>query len=400
MAVIGARKHNGSVGAAYVFRDNGASDWQQIGKLTPNDSAALSEFGTSVAISGNTILVGAPFNSNAPFAADGAVYVFHDNGSGIWNPAGKLLPSDGAINKQFGTAVAFSSNTAVIGAINDNTTAGNAGAAYVFQRDGLLAWHQIDKLTASDAMPSDRLGTTVALSGNTAVVGTNQIVGATGTAYVFRDNGVGNWQQVGKLWASDAQADSSFGEAVSISGTTAFVGAALANNNPNITDSGTGYFYALPNSLAGDYNKNLVVEASDYVFWRNQVNQSGAGLAADGNGDGTVNQADYLLWRENFGIVAGVVGDYNKNGLVDTADYVVWRNQENQSGPGLAADGNGDGVVNQADYLLWRQNFGLSSSTSAGESITGAPEPTTAALLWFAAGLLGCRRCRSASSCT
>jgi FG-GAP repeat len=379
MAVVGARKHNGSVGAAYIFRDNGASDWQQVGKLTPNDVATSSEFGTSVAISGNTVLVGAPFNTNQAGIVNGAVYVFQDNGSGVWNFVDKLLPGDGSLSKQFGTSVAFSANTAVIGAIGDNTGGGQAGAAYVFQRDGLLAWHQTDKLTGSDGLAGDRLGTAVALSGNMAVVGTNPTGGATGTAYAFRDNGTGNWQQIAKLMPSNAQADSSFGETVGISGSMALVGAALDNNNPNITDSGAGYSYALTNSLAGDYNKNVLIDSADYIVWKKQQNQSGTSLAADGNGDGIVNQADYQLWRENFGLPAGVVGgDYDDSHAVGAGDVNLVLNNWNASVPPVPAGWIGDqpdnpSVIGAQALNKVLNNWGATGGS--GASFGAVPEP-------------------------
>ncbi len=333
-AVVGANFDNGKIGSAYVFRDIGSGDWQQVTRLSSNDGTAGDEFGNSVAISGNTILVGAHFESNAGGPVAGAVYVFQDNGV-AWIQVDKLMASDGSLSKQFGTSVALSSNSAIIGAIGDSTSGLQSGAAYVFLRDGLFAWHQIDKLTASDAAAFDQFGASVALSGTTAVVGASRDGdgGAdAGSAYLFRDNGTGNWNQVAKLRASDVQAGDTLGSAVGISGNTALVGAPLANMT---TDSGAAYLYA---------------------------------------------------------VVAGLAGDYNANGRVDASDYVVWRNSQGQVGSSLPADGNGDGAVNQADYQLWRENYGLGVPAIAAGSAASVPEPATAALLCLAAGLLACRR--------
>ena len=91
------------------------------------------EFGNAVAISGNTILVGRHFDSNIGGGGIGAVYVFQDNGSGTWSQVDKLLATDGSVSKQFGTSVAFNSNTAVIGADQGDMASGIAsGTAYVF----------------------------------------------------------------------------------------------------------------------------------------------------------------------------------------------------------------------------------------------------------------------------
>lgn len=82
----------------------------------------------------------------------------------------------------------------------------------------------------------------------------------------------------------------------------------------------------------------------------------------------------------------GVAGDYNHNGVVDAADYVIWRDSVGTSGSGLAADGNGDGMVNQLDYDVWRQHYGQTSGSGAGQS-SNVPESPSAVL--FILGALG-----------
>jgi hypothetical protein len=77
----------------------------------------------------------------------------------------------------------------------------------------------------------------------------------------------------------------------------------------------------------------------------------------------------------------GLAGDYNGNGIVDAADYLVWRDSMGAMGSGLPADGNGDQVVDQDDYFMWRSNFGrtVGESSSAGAALAGVPEPSSAA---------------------
>jgi T5SS/PEP-CTERM-associated repeat protein len=88
-------------------------------------------------------------------------------------------------------------------------------------------------------------------------------------------------------------------------------------------------------------------------------------------------------------VVVSVVatGDYNSNGIVDAADYVVWRNLAGQSGAGLAADGNGSGVVDSADYEIWRSNFGRLVGSEASIATTSIPEPAAVTLLCIAGGV-------------
>lgn len=87
----------------------------------------------------------------------------------------------------------------------------------------------------------------------------------------------------------------------------------------------------------------------------------------------------------------GLAGDYNQNGVVDAADYVVWRNTMGAAGNGLAADGNGDKVVNQADFDVWKSQFGKTNG-SGSTLAANVPEPATAGLLLLCVGLLGMSR--------
>ncbi len=300
-AVVGAWKHNLSTGAAYVFRDDGTGNWSQVGKLTASDGMSNNRFGVSVAISGNTAMVGSHFHTSTAGPLTGAVYVFEDSG-GSWSQVGKLTASDASLSNQFGASVAMQGNRAIIGATGDATNGIFAGAAYVFERTG-ATWQQIDKLTASDAEANDLFGYSVALDTEWAMAGAyqNDDAGITsGSAYFFRHNGRGQWHQIAKLVASDDEAGDALGYSVAISGAVGLAGAPLSNSPA--TDSGSAYFFQASTAIPGDFNRNGRMDAADYVVWREQLNQAGASLAGDGNGDGFVNQADYLTWRANFGL--------------------------------------------------------------------------------------------------
>ena len=300
-AIVGAWTDNLSTGAAYVFRDDGSGAWTETGRLTASDGVAGDRFGVSVAISGTTALVGAHFESNEAGPLTGAVYVFENDGT-AWNEVDKLIASDASLSNQFGSSIAISGDTAIIGAMGDNTSGVASGAAYIFQREA-AGWREVVKLTASDAAENDLFGFSVGIDATTAVVGAYQDDDAgltSGSAYFFTDNGSGNWSQVAKLSASDNAAGDAFGYSVAISGGVGLVGAPLSNSGD--TDAGAGYLFNVPVGLLGDYNSDSRVDAADYVVWRKQFGMAGANLAADGNGDSIVNQGDYQLWRQNFGI--------------------------------------------------------------------------------------------------
>jgi hypothetical protein len=136
----------------------------------------------------------------------------------IWTEVKKLTASDAEAGDNFGHAVAVSGDTAIVGAHQEDTGGSNAGAAYVFYRDwgGVDYWGQWHKLIASDAEAGDQFGRSVAISGDTAIVGAyGEDAGgsAAGAAYVFdRDQGgADSWGEVKKLVASDPEANDQFG---------------------------------------------------------------------------------------------------------------------------------------------------------------------------------------------
>ena len=224
--------------------------WSEQQKLTASDAAPNDDFGTSVALSGDTAVVGAPFDDDAG-SASGSAYVFVRSGT-RWSQQQKLTASDAAPNDDFGLAVAVSGDTAVVGAIGDDDAGRVSGAAYVFVRSG-TRWSQQQKLTASDAASNDLFGISVAVSGDTAVVGARGDDDAggvnSGAAYVFVRSGT-RWSEQQKLTASDAAAGIRFGNSVAVSGDTAVVGA---------FEDDSAYVFVRPSAVCG----NAVVEPGE-----------------------------------------------------------------------------------------------------------------------------------------
>jgi hypothetical protein len=216
--VVGARSAAFEQGSAYVFVRSGEV-WSQQQKLLASDAASGDFFGFSVAINGETVVVGAPGDGGAAGPSQGSAYVFVRSGE-VWSQQQKLLAADAASRALFGSSVAISGETVVVGAPSDPGV-GAPGSAYVFVRSGEV-WSQQQKLEAADAAQFDRFGTSVAISGETVVVGAP---GASdqGSAYVFVGSG-GVWSQEQKLEASDAAGDDVFGTSVAISGETVVVG--------------------------------------------------------------------------------------------------------------------------------------------------------------------------------
>ena len=143
-------------------------------------------FGHDVAPDGDTALIGAVHDDyNGMFS--GSAYVFTRTG-GVWSEQAKLLPADGAVGDSFGNSVALDGDTVVIGALYDNANGPQSGSAYVFTRtDGV--WSEQAKLLPADGAEGDNFGGDVALDGDTAVIGAHgddDNGDYSGAAYVFR----------------------------------------------------------------------------------------------------------------------------------------------------------------------------------------------------------------------
>lgn len=243
-AAVGAPFAAGSApdtGATHVFVRNGAS-WSHQAKLVAGDGAAADLFGTSVAISGNTVLVGA-YGVNSSVRDTGAAYVFTRSGT-AWSQQAKLTADDAALGDELGISVAVSGDTALVGAWGDDGAAGSStGSAYVFFRSG-TAWAQQAKLTADDAAASDEFGVSVAIAGDTAVVGAvhdDTTAIDAGSAYVFTRSAAA-WSQQAKLTASDGAVGDNFGYSVAVHGESVVVGATLDDAGA-ASDFGSAYVF-------------------------------------------------------------------------------------------------------------------------------------------------------------
>ncbi len=237
---------NQGQGAAYVFVLKG-SNWLQQSKLVADDGSRFDEFGTSVAVSGEVVIVGAPYDDFDIITEQGSAYVFERVGT-AWTQRSKLVAQDGWFFDLFGQAVALSGDTALIGAPFDTR-----GSAYVFVRIG-ANWLQQDKLFLPDGVSGDEFGRSVALSGDAAVVGApKHDVGSNddqGSAHVFRRTGT-SWALQDTLTASDGARLDNFGYSVAIFGGTSLVGAPLDNGDPPFGNLLEGAAYVFGDALDG-----------------------------------------------------------------------------------------------------------------------------------------------------
>jgi hypothetical protein len=207
-------------GSAYVFKRT-SEVWTQQTHIKASDGAAGDAFGVSVAVSGQTVIVGADRDDDNGLDS-GSAYVFVQAESD-WLQEAKLLANDGQQGDQFGASVAISGNIAVVGAPGADTVWMDSGAAYVFRYNG-VNWVEEAKLVAVDGKAGDQFGASVSISADYVVVGAPGADGS-GALYVYKFDG-SVWSLEGKVIATDAAPGQGFGGSVSISGDTILSGAA------------------------------------------------------------------------------------------------------------------------------------------------------------------------------
>ena len=188
-----------SLAASLGLAHPAAADWAQTQKIISTPRGVGAQFGNAVAISGTTMVIGARNDSTTASQA-GAAVVYVRSGTN-WTQQAKLLANDGALGDKFGYSVAVSNNTIVIGAYNDDGTFADTGSAYVFIRSG-TTWTQQQKLTAGDGTASDEFGNAVAIQGDVIAVGAHfadlPSNAASGSVYLFQRSGTA-WTSTQKL---------------------------------------------------------------------------------------------------------------------------------------------------------------------------------------------------------
>jgi len=249
--------------------------WESVSKIVAADADADDVFGYSVSLDGDYAIAGA-YGEDAEGSLTGAAYIFRRTGANTWDSGTKIVASDAQANDYFGRSVAISGDYAIVGAFGEDTGGDGAGAAYIFQRTGTNTWDAGTKIVASDAESEDRFGTSVAISGDYAIVGAFKEGSLAGAAYIFRRTGTNTWDAGTKIVASDAEASDFFGNAVAISGDYAIAGA---------------YGEDAEGSLAG----------AAYIFKRTGTNTWDAG---------TKIVASDAAAGDRFGFSVAISGDY------------------------------------------------------------------------------------------
>lgn len=386
--VVGAPEDDeaaSNAGIAFVYRRT-EGVWALEATLKNQNPAANDQFGSAVAISGGTIAVTARLDDE-PATNTGSVVIFTQSEPPLWVMQAKFKGNDSAASDQFGVSVALDGNTLLVGAFNDDDVAIDAGTAFIFARSGDV-WTQQVKLAPGDLGSTDFFGNTVDVDGDYAVVGSPQDddgASNAGSAYAYLKLG-GVWTFHSKITPSSPDADERFGQSVAVQDGRLLVGAPgddtramQAGSVRQFIFTGSGWlldgaFTAFDQSTGAGLGASVDLDAGLIVAGADKALAGGAGTAGaayvfpataeDCNGNGTVDWCDV--------VVAGVE-DCNSNGIPDPCEVIPPLGDldldcfVNGSDLGIllgewdttnsVADLNGDGIVDGADLGLLLANW-------------------------------------------
>jgi len=281
LAVVGApyedTEWGQNTGVAIVYERTGAR-WTEMARLAPNVLQANDRFGSTVAVSGTIIAIGAPYDDVSGSGVDaGSVYLFERTGQS-WALRQVVRGNDTAAGDLFGTALSLRGGTMAVGAPFDDGLFGvNYGATYVFTSTG-GAWSQAAKLVAQDGAAQDAFGTSVAIVNSNRIVigspGDDPRGSNSGSAYVFDRSGIiggSIWSQRTKLVPLDGEAEDSFGRSVAATSSWLLIGAPLddVSATPN---AGSAYLFEVSGGLPGSLGN---------TFTQRQKLLAGGPLGAD-----------------------------------------------------------------------------------------------------------------------
>ena len=233
--VVGARGDDEYSGSAHVFVQRSGKNWKHQAKLLAPDGAEKYQF-----VHEDTIVVGAPYD-NDNWSSSGSTHVVVRSGE-EWRHQAKLQAPDGAADDYFGRGVAIYQDTIVVGAHYDDDNGDASGSARVFVRSG-EGWRHQAKLLAPDGAELDQFGRRVAIFGDTIVVGArydDDNGDASGSAHVFVRSGK-KWTHQAKLLAPNGAADDEFGDSVAIYDNRIVAGA--RRDDDNGADSGSAHVF-------------------------------------------------------------------------------------------------------------------------------------------------------------
>ena len=258
--VVGTQMHGGN-GFAYIYEKNESNSWVHVATFTGPEFRSY--FGASVATNGNTVVIGAYQHDASQGASSGSAWIYEKNTSNNWVQVA-ILEGDSAFD-HFGESVDIDGNVMVIGSYYDNDMAPDSGSAYVYEKNESNDWVKVAKLMATDGSAGDQFswGTKgVAVSGNVIVIGSwlkDATATNSGAAYVFEKNTSNTWVHIAQLLPDNygqsrdnGNADDWFGYSVAVSGNVVVIGAYMYDSNQQ-PDWNDGAAYVFEKNQSNDW---------------------------------------------------------------------------------------------------------------------------------------------------
>ena len=251
VAIVGAVYNNSNginAGAAYIYKriesSSGNINWSLVKKLVGNDTEADDLFGYSVDINNEYAVVGSLNNSNSD--NDGAVYVFkrNENFSDNWDQIAKITNGSSFGPYNFGRSVSIYNNLILIGA--EDFDSGGDGAAFIYEKENNNdIWNEVKRIVPSDSLQATDFSISLDLDGDNAIIGAIDADNEKGAAYIFNRNygGENNWGEIAKLTPSNSNQVKFFGWSVSLNDNTAIVGAPFIDGEFIYSSSSPGAAY-------------------------------------------------------------------------------------------------------------------------------------------------------------
>ena len=326
IGAVGDDTGGADAGAAHIFTRSDAG-WGRQEKLVGAGLGPSDRFGRSVAIDGDTALIGADGDDTGGADA-GAVYIFTRSNTGWSQEGSKIQATDKQGDDHFGGSVAMDGDTLLIGAAGDDTRGADAGAAYIFTRSD-TGWSQEEKLIGAGLGPADRFGHSVAIDGDTVFIGAvGDDVGGNnaGAVYIFTRSNTG-WSQEAKIHSKDQKDFGRFGRSVAIDGDTALIGAEVdgsAGSAYIFTRSNTGWSQEGDKMQVGDNNRG----SGDHY---RPIDISGGTLLIGADGDGDSDEGSVFFYTnptgrcDNTSLRGCLVGTPNDAAVPDISAYQRWR---------------------------------------------------------------------------
>ncbi|PKA83821.1 putative secreted protein (Por secretion system target) [Ulvibacter sp. MAR_2010_11] len=346
-AIVGAPRETFASGAAYIYEKNGAGEWQLLQTLTAFDPNFGAEYGGTVKISEERVIVSAGRADVDGIFRTGAIYIYENDGSNSWEYTHKIVASDYAQDDKLGmnhTTLDFQGDTIVCGAPGDDNW---TGSFYIFEKEG-GNWIEKQKVLSPNPSAFDVFGIGVAIYGDYIIAGASEEDGLRGAAHIYKKDSNGDWSHIQKISASDGQPQDYFGNSLAFEGEILVVGAYGSN-----AYSGSAYIFEMDSN--GVWNEVQKIEGTAPIpnaHYSYSMELEGDYLAVGSPHVGTTELGEVHFYKRNSSGVWEMIQHIQATDIA-LDDYFGWclaltNNQLIVGAPFEDHDENGENEIDRA----------------------------------------------------